>query len=100
MKIGKYNRQVIEFAESKRLKPQDVKLCLLLNDVMWMSYPDIRHYLAATNQRVFTSVQLMLDRKCIKLARRPNGQKGITKMYSLTNKGRSIAEQFLTIINN
>jgi DNA-binding PadR family transcriptional regulator len=100
MKIGKYNRQIKDFAVRHRMKPQDVKILLLLNENMWMSYPDIRYYIALSNQRIFTSMQGLLDAKYISLARTPNGKKGITKMYSIERKGRIVAERFLSILND
>lgn len=99
MKIGKYNRLVVEFVKHRQMKVQDLKIILLLNETMWMNTDDVVYFTHLARHKVTTALKLMKDRGYIKIARRENWSRGLKRMYCITQKGRYIATQFINQLN-
>jgi predicted transcriptional regulator len=99
MKIGKYNRKVLDFAKSKGLGEYDVKILLLLNEVMWMGIDDIRINVASANDTAVRSLKRLRNKSLVKIARINNNFQRLARMYCITQKGRIIALEFINQLN-
>ena len=100
MKIGRYNREIIEYAKRHKVKSQDMKILLLLNEVMWMHKEDIQRGVVIRRSVFLTSMDILMEKQLIKVARRENAPKGITRMYCITSKGRVLADGFINHLNS
>ena len=96
MKIGWYNREVVDWPKKgRRIKPQDLKILLLLNDVMWMHKDDIQRGAVLRRSVFLTSMKILEEKHLIRVARREVGPHRIKRMYAITPKGRKMAEEFI-----
>jgi hypothetical protein len=99
MKIGRYNRHIEDFAKQRRVKSQDIKVLLYLNDVMWGDRETIRYNTALATYTVAVSIKYLYGRQLIKVARVENPFKGINRKYCISQKGREMAKEFINLLN-
>lgn len=99
MKIGRYNRAIKDFAKESRGDVVDVKILLMLNDVMWMGTDELIYNVASTRTTIITSLIKLKNGGYIKVARTESAPLGLCRMYTITQKGRDLITKFLNILN-
>jgi len=99
VKIGNYNRAIKDFATLYGIEITDMKVLLALSDVMWMGFAEMRHAVVLAPRTVKEGFYRLVDYKLIKVARAENSFKKLCRKYTITQKGRELASEFINTLN-
>jgi hypothetical protein len=94
MKIGHLPRAIADFVKYTQLTKHDLKALLAVGDVMWIGI----HSIVTDRRIVIASLRKLKDMGYIKVSRAENRNKGITRMYSITQKGRDTVRKFINTL--
>lgn len=100
MKIGKLPKKLKDYSKYKRINAYDIQIMILLGDVMWMGMDDIRENLVVSKATVVRSLKHLNGKHLVKIARREDPSRGLCRMYTLTQSGRNVINDFFNYLND
>jgi len=98
MKIGRIQKHLNEFSKRRRLSVNALRVLLLLNECMWRDTDGIVADLEVNREAAILGIKMLESKHLIRVSRREAPRLRITRMYSITQKGRFMASDFLNLL--